>query len=86
MAQRLVRAKHKIHLAGIPYEVPERALLEERLESVLSVLYLIFNQGYFSGRGAEAVLVEPCDEAIRLARLLRASNCRSSPRSWERWR
>jgi RNA polymerase sigma-70 factor (ECF subfamily) len=70
MSRRLVRAKQKIRLAGIPYQVPRRELLAERLSSVASVIYLIFNEGYFSRRGADAVLVELCDEAIRLARTL----------------
>lgn len=70
MAQRLVRAKRKIRDAGIPYRVPETSLLGERVDAVLSVLYLIFNEGYASTSGSELIRRELCDEAIRLARVL----------------
>lgn len=70
MAQRLVRAKRKIRDAGIPYRVPETSLLGERVDAVLSVLYLIFNEGYTSTSGSELMRRELCDEAIRLARIL----------------
>ena len=69
MAQRLVRAKHKIAVAGIRYEVPEAEALPMRLSSVLDVVYLIFNEGYAS-RAEPYMRPEFCDEAIRLARLL----------------
>jgi RNA polymerase sigma-70 factor (ECF subfamily) len=69
MAQRLVRAKHKIAAAGIRYEVPEREDWPARIESVLEVIYLIFNEGYAS-RAEPYMRLELCDEAIRLARLL----------------
>jgi RNA polymerase sigma-70 factor (ECF subfamily) len=71
MAQRLVRAKAKIRTARIPYEVPSRSTLVERLEAVTGVLYLLFNEGYTATSGASLMRVDLCAEAIRLARLLR---------------
>lgn len=70
MAQRLVRAKHKIKSAGIPYYIPPAHLLAERLEAVLSVLYLIFTEGYAATSGSALIRHELCDEAIRLCRML----------------
>jgi len=70
MAQRLVRAKSKIRDAGIPYRVPPIDVLGERVDAVLCVLYLIFNEGYAATSGNELIRQEFCDEAIRLARVL----------------
>jgi len=70
IAQRLVRAKKKIKIAGIPYEVPALDLLSERLQDVLSVIYLIFNEGYSSSVGETLTNVDLSNEAIRVARIL----------------
>jgi RNA polymerase sigma-70 factor (ECF subfamily) len=70
MAQRLVRAKGKIRDAGIPYRVPPSDVLGERVDAVLCVLYLIFNEGYAATSGNELIREEFCDEAIRLTRVL----------------
>src|SRR5215472_9025091 len=70
VAQRIVRAKRKIEEAGIPYEVPSRDRLPERLASVQSVIYLIFNEGYLATAGDRLIRTDLCAEAIRLARVL----------------
>jgi RNA polymerase sigma-70 factor, ECF subfamily len=70
IAQRIVRAKSKIRLARIPYHVPSRAELPERLQSVLGVIYLVFNEGYHASSGEQLMRHEISAEAIRLARLL----------------
>jgi RNA polymerase sigma-70 factor, ECF subfamily len=70
VAQRIVRAKAKIRDAGIPYEVPSRADLPERLDSVLRVIYLVFNEGYSASSGSSLTRPDLASEAIRLGRLL----------------
>jgi RNA polymerase sigma-70 factor (ECF subfamily) len=72
MAQRLVRAKRKIADAKIPYVVPEASEMPERLHAVLTVLYLVFTEGYAATRGDALIRTDLCAEAIRLARLVRA--------------
>src|SRR6476661_3346263 len=70
LAQRIVRAKSKIKAAKIPYQVPGRAELPERLASVLHVIYLVFNEGYSASSGAQLTRHDLSSEAIRLGRLL----------------
>jgi RNA polymerase sigma-70 factor (ECF subfamily) len=72
MAQRLVRAKRKIRDAGIPYRVPETTDMSARIEAVLTVIYLVFNEGYAATRVGPLVRTDLCAEAIRLGRLLRS--------------
>ena len=78
MAQRLVRAKHKIRDAGIPYAVPGTKEMPDRLDAVLTVIYLIFNEGYAATRGA-LVRTDLCAEAIRLGRLVRTLTAPQTP-------
>jgi RNA polymerase sigma-70 factor, ECF subfamily len=70
MAQRLVRGKNKIRTAGIPYEVPAHKQLPERLKTVLTVIYLVFNEGYHASSGDHLYRPDLAQEAIRLGRLL----------------
>ena len=69
MAQRIVRAKKTLRDAGVPFEVPEGDELDERVESVLEVVYLIFNEGYTATAGATWTRPALCDEAMRLGRI-----------------
>ena len=71
MAQRLVRAKRKIREAKIPYSVPDTAEIPARVDAVLTVIYLVFNEGYTATRGGPLMRGDLCAEAIRLARLIR---------------
>ena len=71
MAQRLVRAKRKIRDARIPYKIPDTNDMPERRDAVLTVIYLVFNEGYASTRGEPLVRIDLCAEAIRLGRLVR---------------
>lgn len=70
LAQRLVRAKQKIRLARIPYEIPSLEIIGDRLSAVRAVIYLIFNEGYAASAGASLIRNDLCAEAIRLGRVL----------------
>jgi RNA polymerase sigma-70 factor, ECF subfamily len=70
IAQRLVRAKRKVRHAGIPIEVPGRDELRERIDGILAVVYLVFNEGYSASTGDELVRGELCTEAIRIGRIV----------------
>jgi len=70
MAQRLVRSKRKIKAANIPFHIPGAADIDERIDGILEVLYLIFNEGHSATSGEDALRVDLCEEAIRLARTL----------------
>jgi len=70
VAQRIVRAKAKIRDAGIPYQVPSRDELPDRLDSVLRVVYLVFNEGYSASAGGSLTRADLSEEAVRLGRLL----------------
>jgi RNA polymerase sigma-70 factor (ECF subfamily) len=79
MAQRLVRAKRKIRDAGIPYTTPDTNDMPARMDAVLTVIYLIFNEGYAATRGVLLVRADLCAEAIRLGRLVRTLTSPQTP-------
>jgi RNA polymerase sigma-70 factor, ECF subfamily len=79
MAQRLVRAKQKIRVAGIPFVVPDATHVPERLEAVLAVIYLVFNEGYAATQGDSLVRADLSAEAIRLGRLVRELTAPRTP-------
>ncbi len=85
MAKRLVRAKHKILEAKIPYRVPPSHLLPERLGGVLGVIYLLFNDGYSAGAGTDRAR-RACARRQSISRVRSASSCPSSPRRSDCWR
>ncbi len=86
MAQRLARARKKIRNAGIPYRVPPADLLPERLDALLAVIYLIFNEGYAATSGDTPIRGELCGEAIRLCRVLVDLLPRAAPKRAACWR
>jgi RNA polymerase sigma-70 factor (ECF subfamily) len=79
MAQRLVRAKRKIRDAGIPYSIPAASNMPERIDAVLTVIYLVFNEGYAPTRGEALVRTDLCAEAIRLGQLIRLLTAPNPP-------
>lgn len=83
MAQRLTRARNKIRAAGIPYRIPPADLLPERLDALLAVIYLVFNEGYAATAGDRLIRHDLCAEALRLARLLAALLPTDDPASAE---
>jgi len=79
VAKRLTRARQRLHAERIPFEIPSQPDLPQRLDSVLKILYLLFNEGYKASHGEEIVRAELCDEAIRLATLLCAHPSGNQP-------
>jgi RNA polymerase sigma factor (sigma-70 family) len=80
IAKRLTRARDRLRKTAVPFEIPAGRELSERLDSVLDVLYLLFNEGYNASQGADLIRRELCDEAIRLAILLQQNSAGDTPK------
>lgn len=81
ISKRLVRAKRRLREAAVPFEIPDGQELSKRLDSVLQVLYLVFNEGYSASHGANLIRQDLCEEAIRLGRLLIGHGAGNKPKS-----
>ena len=70
MIKRIVRAKRTLAAANVPFEVPQKSAYAERLSSILEVIYLMFNEGYSASSGDNLILINLCNEALRMGRFL----------------